>query len=121
MAGRSEISQPIVITRREGTRELLKGPPNPPNGVDAILQTIIDHVPPPLPAVTTDEHFRMVVTMMEKDNYLGRLVTGRIASGSVKVGDRLKALQWAGAAGLSGAAAPAAGVAPAEARERKVA
>lgn len=54
-----------------------------------------------MPAVTTDTHFRMVVTMMERDNYLGRLVTGRVASGSVKVGDRLKALQRAssGAAG----------------------
>lgn len=32
--------------------------------------------------------------MMERDPYLGRLVTGRIASGIVRVGDRVHGLRW---------------------------
>lgn len=32
--------------------------------------------------------------MMERDPYLGRLVTGRISSGVVRVGDRVHGLRW---------------------------
>ena len=76
--------------------------------METVLDTVVERVkPPPTPV---DAHFRMVVTMMEKDNYLGRLVTGRVASGRARVGDRLRALQCV----------PAAGVAPAEGRVTKI-
>ena len=35
----------------------------------------------------------MLVSMIEHDAFVGRLVTGRVASGSVEVGDRVKAMR----------------------------
>jgi hypothetical protein len=40
--------------------------------------------------------FSMVVTMIEGDTFVGRICTGRIASGSAKVGDSVVALDNAG-------------------------
>ena len=39
----------------------------------------------------------MLVTMIERDAFMGRLVTGRVFSGHLKVGDRCHALQCLGA------------------------
>eukprot|EP00850_Spirogloea_muscicola_P000665 SM000002S05745 [mRNA] locus=s2:1926824:1930958:- [translate_table: standard] len=52
-----------------------------------LLQAIVDHVPAPI--VDLDAPFRLLVSMVQRDAYLGRLLTGRIASGSVHVGDRV--------------------------------
>jgi GTP-binding protein len=60
-----------------------------------LLDTILSHVPHP--AGSVDDPFAMVVTMMEKDAYLGRILTGRVASGRARVGDSLRALTRDGA------------------------
>ena len=39
------------------------------------------------------------VSMMERDNYFGRIVTGRIASGQVRVGDKVHGLRFKGSSG----------------------
>jgi GTP-binding protein len=44
-----------------------------------------------------DEPFSMLVTTLESDPFLGRILTGRIASGSVRPGIHLKALSRDGA------------------------
>ena len=37
--------------------------------------------------------------MMERDNYFGRILTGRIASGTVRVGDKVHGLRLNGSNG----------------------
>ena len=59
--------------------------------VDAILQLIVDHVPPP--SGDAEKPFSMLVSMLDRDPFLGRVVTGRVVNGSLKVGDRIQALK----------------------------
>lgn len=75
------------------TRDTLKGGPH--EGMRPLLDTILRHVP--APAGSAADPFAMVVTMMEKDPYLGRILTGRVASGRARVGDALRALTREGA------------------------
>ena len=46
----------------------------------------------PEPKVEKDKPFSMLVTLIENNPFLGRLVTGRVVSGTVKTNQRVKAL-----------------------------
>lgn len=56
-----------------------------------ILDTIIKHVPQPK-IVDKDDKFRFLATMLERDDFLGRILTGKIYSGAVKVGMQVNVL-----------------------------
>ena len=63
------------------------------DNLDALFKTIIDHAPPP--ALSDDaetQPFSLLATTLEADPFLGRILTGRVASGSIKPGVTLKAL-----------------------------
>jgi len=55
-----------------------------------LFETIVNHVPPP----NRDKNapFSMLATTLEFDNFLGRILTGRIESGTAKVNMPLKVL-----------------------------
>ncbi len=55
--------------------------------ISPLLDMILDHVPGP--AVEQGKPFRMIVTSLQWSEYVGRMATGRIASGEVKPGDKL--------------------------------
>ena len=59
-----------------------------------LLDVLLARVPSP--PGSPEEPFRMLVSMIEHDAFVGRLVTGRVASGRVEVGDRIKALPLGG-------------------------
>lgn len=65
--------------------------------MEPLLDAIVSHVPPP--RADTAAPFSMCVAMVERDQYLGKFVTGRVASGTIKVGDRLHVLHQGDAAG----------------------
>ncbi len=48
-----------------------------------LFSCIVDYVPPP--AVTEDGAFRMLTTILESDPFLGRVLTGRVESGRIRV------------------------------------
>ena len=54
-----------------------------------LFDLIVRHVAPP---VVEDGPFRMIGTILEANAYLGRIVTGRIFSGSVKPNQTIKVL-----------------------------
>jgi len=64
------------------------------DNLDPLFKVIIDHVP--APDADAAGSFRILTTMQESDPYLGRILTGRIHSGSVSEGDRLIALDLDG-------------------------
>ncbi|KAJ3066126.1 hypothetical protein HDU98_010551 [Podochytrium sp. JEL0797] len=59
-------------------------------GVKPLLDTIIDYVPAPV--ADRDAPFSMLVTQIEGNPYLGKCFLGRINSGTLRTGDKIKSL-----------------------------
>jgi GTP-binding protein len=57
-----------------------------------LFELIVRHVPDPEPISRKSEPFAFLVTMLDSDAFLGRVLTGRVESGRVKVGDSVKSL-----------------------------
>ncbi|TSB05050.1 translational GTPase TypA [Sphingorhabdus contaminans] len=55
-----------------------------------LFETIVSHVPEPKADV--DGEFKMLVTLLDRDNFLGRILTGLVLSGTVKVNQQIHAL-----------------------------
>jgi GTP-binding protein len=65
-------------------------PAGPKTDLQPLFELVRKHVPPP----TVEEGpFRMLATTLEADPYLGRVLTGRISSGSVKPNQTIKAMR----------------------------
>ena len=62
----------------------------------ALFDLVIAHVPAPEQLARRDAPFAMLATTLSADPFLGRLLTGRVESGSVTAGDTLKALSREG-------------------------
>lgn len=60
-----------------------------------LLKLITSHVPEPQ-ITRNSEEFSMLVTLLESDSYLGRILTGRVISGVAKVNMPVKALSLEG-------------------------
>ncbi|MDR1696701.1 MAG: translational GTPase TypA, partial [Rickettsiales bacterium] len=64
-----------------------------------LFQLIVDHVPAPdsVPGrADRDGPFRMLATTLEADPYVGRILTGKIESGTLRVGQPVKAINASG-------------------------
>ncbi|HYD23452.1 MAG TPA: translational GTPase TypA [Croceibacterium sp.] len=55
-----------------------------------LFLTIVGHVPEP--GLPTDGEFRMLATLLDRDPFLGRILTGRIESGTLEVGTPIRAI-----------------------------
>jgi GTP-binding protein len=60
--------------------------------LNALFETVVRHVPAPRQIAARDEPFRMLATTLGSDPFIGRLLTGRVESGTLKAGETLKAL-----------------------------
>jgi GTP-binding protein len=65
-------------------------PAGPRTDLVPLFELVVKHVPPP---VVEDGPFRLLATTLEADPYLGRVLTGRISSGSVRPNQAIKALR----------------------------
>ncbi|MCC6925157.1 translational GTPase TypA [Novosphingobium sp.] len=59
-----------------------------------LFETIVNHVP--APAADVDGDFKFLVTLLDRDNFLGRILTGKVQSGTVKVNSPIHALDAEG-------------------------
>ncbi len=64
----------------------------PRENLDALFDLIIKHVPAPQQIVARDAPFRMLATTLGADPFIGRILTGRVESGTLKAGEQIKAL-----------------------------
>lgn len=62
---------------------------DPSEGMKPLFELVLKHVHPP---VVEEGPFRLLGTILEANPYLGRIITGRIASGSVKPNQAVKVL-----------------------------
>lgn len=58
-------------------------------GLAPLLDLVLEHVPEPK---VEEGPFRLIGTILEANNFLGRIITGRIASGSIKPNQAVKVL-----------------------------
>ena len=58
--------------------------------LDPLFNKIVEHVPPP--SADPDGPFKFLVTLLDRDNFLGRILTGLVFSGSVKTNMPIHAL-----------------------------
>ncbi len=68
----------------------------PRHSLDALFALIVRHVPPPAQQKRSDEPFRMLATTLGADPFVGRLLTGRVESGKLKVGATVQSLSRIG-------------------------
>ncbi|WP_353144009.1 GTP-binding protein, partial [Paracoccus sp. (in: a-proteobacteria)] len=64
----------------------------PRNGMSALFDLVLRHVPPPKQIARQDEPFQMLATTLGADPFIGRILTGRVEAGRAKAGDTIKAL-----------------------------
>ena len=70
------------------------------DGMKSVFDLILRHVP--APANDPDKPFRMLATTLDSDPYIGRVLTGRIHEGRIKVGDTMRVLRRDGSVVESG-------------------
>ncbi len=62
------------------------------DGLDALFDLILEHVPAPAQIAQAEAPFTMLATTLGGDPFLGRLLTGRVESGTLKAGQTIKAM-----------------------------
>jgi len=67
-----------------------ESPDGPKDSMQPLFELIARHVP--APTVEPDQPFRMLATTLEANPYLGRVLTGRILSGTARTNAPIKAL-----------------------------
>lgn len=67
---------------------------HPRDNLNPLLDLILDHVP--APNLPSDQPFAMLATLLDKDPFLGRCLTGRIVQGVAKVNDTVAAVNLEG-------------------------
>ncbi|GAA6207572.1 translational GTPase TypA [Cognatishimia sp. WU-CL00825] len=68
----------------------------PRKDLDALFNLIVNHVPEPRQIKQQGDDFRMLATTLGSDPFVGRLLTGRVESGTLKVGATVQALSRVG-------------------------
>ena len=62
--------------------------------LEPLFQTIVNHVP--APDLDPEGPFTFLATLLDRDNFMGRVLTGRVQSGTLKVNQPIHALDAAG-------------------------
>jgi GTP-binding protein len=64
----------------------------PRKDLTALFELIVKHVPAPAQVAKADQPFKMLATTLSADPFIGRILTGRVEAGTLKVGAQIKAL-----------------------------
>ncbi len=62
--------------------------------LEPLFETIVRHVPEP--GLPTDGPFTFLATLLDRDNFIGRVLTGRVQSGTIKVNQPVHAIDMDG-------------------------
>ena len=68
----------------------------PRKNLDALFDLIVKHVPAPAQVAKANEPFKMLATTLSADPFIGRILTGRVESGTLKTGAQIKAISRTG-------------------------
>ena len=91
-ANDEQLDFPVVYASAlNGTSSYEADPPTQKETMDPIFDTIIKAIPAPID--NADEPLQFQITMLDWDDYVGRIGVGRIYRGSVKVGDNITVMK----------------------------
>ena len=68
----------------------------PRKDLTALFDLVLRHVPAPKQLARAAEPFQMLATTLSADPFIGRILTGRVEAGTLKVGQSLKAMTRTG-------------------------
>jgi GTP-binding protein len=68
----------------------------PRKDLHALFNLVVNHVPAPRQIAKQDDDFRMLATTLGSDPFVGRILTGRVESGKLKVGATVQAISRVG-------------------------
>ncbi|OSQ50115.1 translational GTPase TypA [Thalassospira alkalitolerans] len=71
-----------------------EAPEGPKENLTPLMELILSYVP--APSAVADAPFAMIATMLHADNFLGRILTGRVAQGRAKLNMPVKVLRGDG-------------------------
>lgn len=87
-ADEDQLEFPVVYTSAvSGSSSFDPDPEKQEDTITYVLDTILENTPAPID--NSDEPLQFQVTMLDYDNYLGRIGVGRVFRGEIKVGDQV--------------------------------
>jgi GTP-binding protein len=92
-ASEDQLEYPILYgSARNGW--VVKNMDDPKENIKALLDAIVESIPPPNVDLTSA--FTMLCSQTESNKFFGKMLIGRIASGKVKVGDKITSMDQDG-------------------------
>ncbi|MBS4749827.1 translational GTPase TypA [Granulicatella sp. zg-ZJ] len=92
-----QLEFPVVYASAiNGTSSLSDNPAEQEQTMDYIFDTIINHIPAPVD--NSDEPLQFQVSLLDYNDYVGRIGIGRVFRGTIKVGDAVSVLKLDGSA-----------------------
>ena len=90
-----QLEFPVVYASAlNGTSSLSDNPADQEETMDYLFDTIIEHIPAPVD--NSDEPLQFQVSLLDYNDYVGRIGIGRVFRGSIKVGDQVSLLKLDG-------------------------
>ena len=90
-----QLEFPVVYASAlNGTSSMSDNPADQEQTMDYLFDTIIEHIPAPID--NSDEPLQFQVSLLDYNDYVGRIGIGRVFRGTVKVGDQVSLLKLDG-------------------------
>ena len=90
-----QLEFPVVYASAlNGTSGMSDNPADQEQTMDYLFDTIIEHIPAPID--NSDEPLQFQVSLLDYNDYVGRIGIGRVFRGTVKVGDQVSLLKLDG-------------------------
>ena len=90
-----QLEFPVVYASAlNGTSSLSDNPADQEKTMDYLFDTIIEHIPAPVD--NSDEPLQFQVSLLDDNDYVGRIGIGRVFRGTIKVGDQVTLLKLDG-------------------------
>lgn len=92
-ADEDQLDFPVVYTSAiNGTASLT--PEKQDENMDALFQTVVEHIPAPVD--NSDEPLQLQITLLDYNDYVGRIGIGRVFRGTIKVGQQVALMKLDG-------------------------
>ncbi|MGX7199712.1 translational GTPase TypA [Enterococcus nangangensis] len=94
-ANDDQLEFPVIYTSAlNGTSSLSEDPADQEHTMAPIFETIIDHIPAPVD--NSDEPLQFQVSLLDYNEYVGRIGIGRVFRGTISVGDQVSLMKLDG-------------------------